>query len=314
MQLSSIAVSAPGSLMLLGEHAVLHGRWSLVASVHQRLTVTLTPRADRTLAIESALGTHITALDAPESHPKFRFLLAAVAAHAPRLLGGLTLHVMSEFSDQIGFGSSAAVTAAAVAALRAYSDEPHSAADVFPVARDLIRAVQGRGSGADVAASCHGGLVAYRVDPPALIPLAAPGLRLAAVYSGSKLPTPEVIRIVDERRAADPARYEALFDHAGRCAERAIEVVRHGDTAALGALLDEGQAVMEEMGLCNDALAAIVRDLRADPGIRGAKISGSGLGDCAIGLGTPSPAFQHAFIPVTPSADGLRVEATPPAA
>ena len=40
--------SAPGSLMLLGEHAVLHGKPALVGALDKRITVTLTPmRHDR---------------------------------------------------------------------------------------------------------------------------------------------------------------------------------------------------------------------------------------------------------------------------
>jgi mevalonate kinase len=44
------------------------------------------------------------------------------------------------------------------------------------------------------------------------------------------------------------------------------------------------QKLMEEMGLCNAALAEIISIFQGldVP----AKISGSGLGDCAIGLGT----------------------------
>jgi hypothetical protein len=43
------------------------------------------------------------------------------------------------------------------------------------------------------------------------------------------------------------------------------------------------QKLMEEMGLCNDALSEIITGFQ-EQGVP-AKISGSGLGDCAIGLG-----------------------------
>ena len=118
----SLTASAPGSLMLLGEHAVLHGRRALVSSVHQRLSVTLSVRADRMVGIHSALGTHQTPLDELAPHPKFRFVLAALATTTPRLERGLDLHIASEFSDQIGFGSSAAVTVATVAVLQGIED------------------------------------------------------------------------------------------------------------------------------------------------------------------------------------------------
>ena len=303
---SSITASAPGNLMLLGEHAVLHGRRALVSSVNQRLTVTLTPRPDRQVEIRSALGSHETSLDQLEPHPKFRFILAALHTVAHRLERGVTLEVTAEFSDQIGFGSSAAVTVATVAALHALSRGTVEPRTVFLSARDLIRTVQGRGSGADVAASVYGGIVAYRAEPTDLVPIAV-SHPFTAVYSGSKLPTPEVIRIVEERRGLAPEKFEDLFNRMDRCAGEAALAVQREDWAAFGTLLDQGQQVMEEMGLSNPALDAILHALRTDPGIQGAKISGSGLGDCAIGLGRPTRPFPFPFLPVEPAPKGLQV-------
>jgi hypothetical protein len=55
------------------------------------------------------------------------------------------------------------------------------------------------------------------------------------------------------------------------------------DFSRLGPMLILNQKLMEEMGLCNAALAEIISIFQTleTP----AKISGSGLGDCAIGLG-----------------------------
>ena len=300
---TSIRASAPGSLMLLGEHAVLHGRRALVTSVNQRLTVTLTPRTDRQLEIRSALGTHQTALDELEPHPRFSFILAAAAA-TPVVSSGLTIEVRSDFSDQIGFGSSAAVTVATVGALRRFDGLSTDPRDVFLAARAIIRSVQGRGSGADVAASVYGGMVLYRAEPVELDPLDVQE-PITAVYSGSKLPTPEVIRLVEEKRARDPARFEVLYDLMDRCAGEAARALRAGKRKEAGEVLDVGQGVMEAMGLSNPALDAIIRALRADPGICGAKISGSGLGDCALGLGRTGATFPFPVMPVEPAKQGL---------
>ena len=86
--------------------------------------------------------------------------------------------------------------------------------------------------------------------------------------------------------------------------------VDEGRWAALGDLLNRNQGYMEEMGLSNEALDAIVRALRAAPGILGAKISGSGLGDCAIGLGEASmEGIPGQPMEVCMSRVGVRIEA-----
>ena len=51
-----LKASAPGSLMLMGEHAVLHGKKALVCAIDQRISVSLTPREDARISIVSALG------------------------------------------------------------------------------------------------------------------------------------------------------------------------------------------------------------------------------------------------------------------
>jgi mevalonate kinase len=149
--------------------------------------------------------------------------------------------------------------------------------ELFHRSLATIHRVQGRGSGADVAASVFGGLVAYRADPLEITPLPK-CFPLTAVYSGSKMKTADVIRWVEERRALNPDYYEKIFD---RMDASVGEVI--ADFPRLGTLLNLNQKLMEEMGLCNAALAEIVgvfQSLEIQ-----AKISGSGLGDCAVGLG-----------------------------
>ena len=149
---------------------------------------------------------------------------------------------------------------------------------------DVVREVQGVGSGADVAASVRGGIVLYRAEPMELevLPHVHP---FTAVYSGSKRPTPEVIALVEERRRHYPKVFEAIFEAMERCTLNAADAVAMQDWRTFGAMMDVAQGLMDALGVNNAALSDIVHALRSDPGILGAKISGSGLGDCAIGLG-----------------------------
>ncbi len=303
--MGSIIASAPGSLMLLGEHAVLHGRRALVMAVDQRLRVTLTPRRDSRIEIDSALGRHQTTLQNPAPHPDFRFIMEAIRRVADRLARGFDLRVDADFSHTIGFGSSAAVTAATVAALRRHGGMEEDLAAIRDEAIAIVRAVQGRGSGADVAASVHGGVVAYRAEPREVRTLAA-ALDICAVYCGYKTPTAEVIRRVEAQWAGREARLAELYDRIDACAGDGRNALEAGDLSALGAALNHGQKLMEALGVDTPELAAIVAALRADPGVRGAKISGSGLGDCAIGLGRPlHPPPGFTAIQVRAAATGL---------
>ena len=146
-----IQVSAPGSLMLMGEHAVLHGRRALVCAVNRRLRVRVQPRKDDQVRLHSHLGRLELALDHVRPIPPFQFVLAAIRRYRGRLTGGLDLRIESEFSSTVGLGSSAAVTVATCAALERLTGGRPGRPALLRTAREVVREVQGLGSGADVA-------------------------------------------------------------------------------------------------------------------------------------------------------------------
>jgi mevalonate kinase len=280
-----VIVSAPGSLMLMGEHAVLHGRRALVAAIAQRMHVGLRPRADRQVRIRSVLGALDTTLDALKIQPPFTFVLATLLRQHRRLTCGLDITIKADFSHQIGFGSSAAVTVALLRALdELFALGLRTPAKFLAAARAIIHGVQGCGSGADAAASLCGGIVLYRADPQQVRVLPVTPA-LTAIYSGYKTPTPEVIAIVDRQRRRNPQLFVRLFDLMDDCVTRAVPLLSKKDWAGFGALLNFHHGLQAALGVNTPELEQICQRLRASPGIHGAKISGSGLGDCAVGLG-----------------------------
>ena len=72
------------------------------------------------------------------------------------------------------------------------------------------------------------------------------------------------------------------------------------------------QGLMDALGVNNAKLAELVFALRADPKIHGSKISGSGLGDCVVGLGKAMRTdWGVPALAVKVDPDGARVEAGP---
>jgi mevalonate kinase len=281
---AAITTSAPGSLMLLGEHAVLHGYHALVGAINQRITVQLFQTEDRTVEIASALGSYQSPLDELADHPSFKFVLQAIRQHLDVIPSGFKLEIESEFSADIGFGSSAAVTVATHAALiRWINGTPPESETLFVKALETVQAVQGRGSGADLAASVFGGAVGYSTAPDFQpVDIFVP---LTAVYCGYKTPTPEVIKKVEQLRAASPEKYERIYSEIDKSVADAVSCLSDGDFATFGKILNRNQQLMDEMGVNTPELKKIVAALQNDPDVFGAKISGSGMGDCAVGIG-----------------------------
>ncbi|WP_409525448.1 mevalonate kinase [Nitrincola sp. MINF-07-Sa-05] len=313
---SVIRVSAPGSVMLMGEHAVLHGHLAIACAVNKYIHLQLTPRTDDQVVIDTALGSYsgsLSRLMSPvesstsSEEQRLSFVLAVVRHWATDLPSGFELTIVSEFSHQVGLGSSAAVTAALTVALSEFSQQRLSLEERFDAALAVVHQVQqGRGSGTDLAASLQGGLIAYRTEPRQITAL--PGVPpIALWYAGYKMKTPDVLAYVETRSEQQPALYQALYTLMNQTAEAAEQAIRCEAWPQLGHLMNIYQGLLDALGVNDATLSDMIYRLRADKQVLGAKISGSGLGDCVITLGRASVDIPYQAIPVGISPTGTEV-------
>ena len=290
--------SAPGSLMLLGEHAVLHNKQAIVLAVDRRIHVTLSPRQDKLVIIRSALGKLECSIATLNVQKPFDFLITSILPFKHLLKQGFELEIVSDFSEKIGLGSSAAVSVAVTATLSQWLEAEAQAQQsleqrqqrLFQQALEVIRRVQGFGSGADAAASVFGGVLLYQQCGPYPLKHFSETLPITVVYSGAKTPTPVVVAQVEALRVRYPSVLKALYETIDAIVSQASLALDTGFFDDLGQLMNMQNACMTALGVNNVALEAITGYLRQQPGIQGAKISGSGLGYCVIALGTCIPA------------------------
>lgn len=305
--------SAPGSLMLLGEYGVLFGKHALVCAIDKRITVTLTPRIDDRIEVQSAtLGNYSTNISEIIIEKPFQFVLGAFKQYQPRIRRGCDIEIVSEFSDKVGFGSSAAVTVATLAAIVTWLNVRVTPLDLLRQGRNVIRNVQGVGSGADVSASVYGGVVGYQTQP-----LSAEKFSImhpiTALYAGFKTPTVEAIKHVQNHFANHQELFKHITSLIGQCALEGMQCVRKGDWKKLGEVMNIQQGMMESLNVSTPLLRSMIEDLRKQDDIFGAKISGSGLGDCVVGLGNTIDQYNSEHvgvqrIPVQMSLHGVHCE------
>lgn len=294
--------------MLFGEHAVLHGHRAVVAAVHKRMRVCLTPRSDLRISIRSDLGTFESELSELVLTPPFQFMLHLVLNRRERFPSGFDLEVTSEFSHTVGLGSSAAVTVATAAVLAAFCGESFNKKALHAEAVEGLRAIQGSASGSDAAASTYGGVLHVWPRHDTVTPVEAhPPVSL--VYCGYKTPTPRVIARIEQARKRDPAYFSSVFAMMEHCGDKAVETLSARDWKQTGIWMNRAQGLMDAIGLSDRNLNRIIDQVRAVPTVDGAKISGSGLGDCVVVLGLLDQApkgFEH--LPVAIDAKGVTLE------
>lgn len=244
----SIRTSAPGKVVVSGEYAVLEGAPAIVMAVDRRARVSVSP-ADGDWHRVSAPGLQARQVDfsigstgevirrdagtMPNPAVDLSLIgrvLSSIGGRPPAPLH-FELDTRPFFHEakklKLGFGSSAALTVALTAALLHDGERSREISDTALAAH---RAWQGgHGSGVDVAAAVHGGILAYRATPGAAVEaLRWPeGLRYALLWSGQPASTRS--RIEAYRRSV---RRHGAATRLAQAAEELLHTWRQGDAGA----------------------------------------------------------------------------------
>lgn len=306
---------APGSLMIMGEHAVLHGQPSLVAAIDKWLKIEAHFSTTEKIIIHSSLACFEGSLQALKKETSLRFVYH-VLAYFNRRLGKdfvpVVLTIKAEFKSTLGFGSSSAVLVAGIGALyQLFYQSIPDPYELFDIALALLHQVQGRGSGADLAAAVFGQLVYYQAEPRHIEPLAA-SLSLTAIYCGYKTPTSEVLQLIAKKEEKEPLKYQKIYKEIGHYVTLAKHALTNHDDTTFYQMIHHNQNCMQRLGVSDDTLELIIKRLKPMP----SKISGSGLGDCVIAFTSDIPAFTFSdhpniqLFPLKLSTQGIQYELT----
>jgi mevalonate kinase len=285
------SASAPGTIMLLGEHSVLENKHAMVAAIDKRIKITLKARKDFKIIIDSDIGKLECSLNEVEklkSQKPFTFILETIFFFRNQLSYGFELSIIADFSNQLGLGSSASITVTAVALFQkfCYPKRIYNKIDIFHTARIIVRKVQNCGSGADIAASLYGGILGYIQNEPYIIEKFKSIIPIILIYSGSKTSTKDVVEYVKNARIYDKenfANYDQIMDNTTL---KAFQYLKQNNLKELGNIMNIQHKILNNFGVATKLLNELVDILSSCESIYGAKISGSGLGDCVLGLGS----------------------------
>ncbi len=310
----AVQVSAPGKLILIGEHAAVYGRPAIVATVGLRLVVELLPSGEAVRLILRDVGVDLRsswpeienyaaqsrrlwdefALD--PSSERFRSVRGDDPAHLVRIALGeaqracgpasatpLTLSVRSEIPLACGMGSS---SAAAVAILAAFLEARGGGADRDALDRlglEVERRQHGLPSGIDHRTIIRGGVqwieragdVGLELRRLDIPPAVLADLTVFDTGTPREC-TGEVVAAVRERVTAAPRRFETVFDEMAQSTKRLRDAWLAGDRGAQDAVaaIRDFERGLESLGVVPEPLLEIVRRVEREGGA--AKISGAG--------------------------------------
>jgi mevalonate kinase len=286
-----VTASAPGKLMLFGEHAVVHGFPCIVTAVDQRLYVTVKKNGVDMFHLEapdlglSAYTKRIEDLgrkDLPKAVRFVEMLYKRFLENHPQDRG-IVVTTKSDFLSTFGFGSSSAVTVAFAKALTKLYGVELSKKELFDLCYRVVIDVQGVGSGFDLAAAIWGGTL-YYVSPAKVVEkMKIDDLPLIVGYTGIKADTPTIVRIVGGKLERNRYEIMKLFEDVEEVVEEAKKSINKQDWKKVGRLMNRNQAMLQKLEVSSEELDRLNRVV-VEGGALGAKLSGAGGGDCMVAV------------------------------
>jgi mevalonate kinase len=290
--------TAPGKIILFGEHSVVYGRPAIAVPVKQvqaRAVVKANPRGQRGAVSLQApdIGLQAELDELSNQHPlaaAVRLVLTALKLPTPP---ACSIRVTSTIPIASGLGSGAAISIAVMRAMSAFLGRPLANDQICAMAFEVEKLHHGTPSGIDNTTITYEKPVFYIKGKSAeIFSIPRP---FTIVIGDTGLASPTAASVADVRKGwqAKKDLFEAMFDSAGAVAEAARQSLETGMIETLGPLMDANHGILTKMGVSSTELDRLVRAARS-AGAWGAKLSGGGRGGNMIALVAPKDAAQIA--------------------
>ncbi len=279
--------SAPGKIILFGEHAVVYSQPALAVPV---LELKAAARVE-----DGPIGSGLV-IDAADLN--LRLSLTEAAAHALALTARLVLDMLkapepdavitlqSTIPIAGGLGSGAAVSAALARALSGYLGHPLDDSTLSSLVYEVEKIHHGTPSGIDNTVICHAKPVYFvRGHEPEVFHIGAP-FDLLIGDTGIASPTKMTVGAVRAAWQQDPSTYEQIFAEIGQVVQEARRSIESGQIHRLGSLMNHNQELLRRLSVSSPDLERLI-DAALKAGAQGAKLSGGGGGGNMIALVHP---------------------------
>ncbi len=273
-----ISASAPGKIHLLGEHAVVYGKPALLTTIDLRVTVTLSTFVS--LSVNSAKGIY----SSPSAQQdKFKKTIEPIVKKELniRTIPPYQLSVYSQLPIGAGLGSSAAISAAYIAALLSLLKVKWDLELVNNLTYEAEKIFHGNPSGGDNSTVVFGGLVWFQKASPDLkiiqsLPCIIPPKLAKNFYLINtgipKESTKDMVEMVNVKCKVQSAKCKRLFDHQEQLVKNLVTALKDGNENELVQIIKAGEKNLESLGVVSSFVKSIIKRIEKAGGA--AKICG----------------------------------------
>jgi mevalonate kinase len=285
--MKSIA-SAPGKIILFGEHFVVYGIKAILCSIDKRITATSQFLDEKIIRVSSSLGEsemEINSLNnlekVPQKFMKPFFYIAKKAVEENSTAKGIEIILESEIPAGIGLGSSSAACVAATASVNGLFNKL-SKEEVVRRAIQAERTIFEQSSGADSSVSTFGGLVSYDLKNGFKNIPSRNDLSFIISNSAQIHNTQDVVRQVRNFKEKNEDIFRKLYEQEIDIVNNATVALQENDLNELGSLMLKNQELLKQIGISTEKIDLLVKEAKKTS--YGAKITGAGGGGCIISL------------------------------
>jgi mevalonate kinase len=285
--MKSIA-SAPGKIILFGEHFVVYGIKAILCSIDKRITATSQFLDENIVRVSSSLGDaeiEFNALNNLENIPqKFMrpfFYIAKKAFEENPTKKGIEIILESEIPAGVGLGSSSAACVAATASVNGLFNKL-SKDEIVKRAIQAERTIFEQNSGADSSVSTFGGLMSYDLKNGFQNIPSRNDLSFIISNSAQIHDTQYVVRQVRNFKEKNEDIFKKLCDQEIEIVNSATTALKENNLNKIGLLMVKNQNLLKQMGISTEKIDLLVNQAKQTS--YGAKITGAGGGGCIISL------------------------------
>jgi mevalonate kinase len=280
-----VKASAPGKIILFGEHAVVYNRPALavpVTQVHVDVEVLDSPRSGIWIHAPG-IDLHADLDSLPADHPVGSVILKLFQRFDILPSPALEISIDSTIPVAAGLGSGAAVSVALIRALSGHLNRSLTDEEVNNFAYEVEKLHHGTPSGIDNTVITYSRPVYFIKGKPTETFKVGKPFTVVIGDTGIQAPTKNVVSDVRRLWRHDQYNIERIFDEIAQISLIGRRAIESGRPELLGELMDQNHEHLRTLTVSSPELECLVTAARK-AGALGAKLSGGGRGGNMIAL------------------------------